>query len=91
MAKISSSFLAVAGNSVFNKSEWIPTGDAFTLKEIWDATGMAYKDIEGDEAEITAAEFTDGSTSLRISVPLKDGQVIELKADHNIQNNFEEG
>ena len=91
MAKISASFLAVAGNSVFNKSEWIPTGDAFTLKEIWDATGMAYKDIEGDEAEITAAEFTDGSTSLRISVPLKDGQVIELKAGRNIQNNFEEG
>ena len=91
MAKISSSFLAVAGNSVFNKSEWIPTGDAYTLKEIWDATGMTFKDIEGDEAEITAAEFTDGSTSLRISVPLKDGQVIELKAGKAVQNGFDEG
>lgn len=91
MAKISSSFLAVAGNSVFNKSEWIPTGDAYTLKEIWDATGMTFKDIEGDEAEITAAEFTDGSTSLRISVPLKDGQVIELKAGKATQNGFDEG
>ena len=91
MAKISSSFLAVAGNSVFNKSEWIPTGDAYTLKEIWDATGMAFKDIEGDKAEITAAEFTDGSTSLRISVPLKDGQVIELKAGKATQNGFDEG
>ena len=91
MAKISSSFLAVAGNSVFNKSEWIPTGDAYTLKEIWDATGMSYKDIDGDEAEITAAEFSDGSTSLRISVPLKDGQVIELKAGKATQNGFDEG
>jgi hypothetical protein len=91
MAKISSSFLAVASNSVFNKSEWIPTGDAYTLKEIWDATGMTFKDIEGDEAEITAAEFTDGSTSLRISVPLKDGQVIELKAGKATQNGFDEG
>jgi hypothetical protein len=91
MAKISASFLAVASNSVFNKSEWIPTGDAFTLKEIWDATGMAYGDIDGDEAEITAAEFSDGSTSLRISVPLKDGQVIELKAGKATQNGFDEG
>ena len=91
MAKISASFLAVASSSVFNKSEWIPTGDAFTLKEIWDATGMSYKDIDGDEAEITAAEFSDGSTSLRISVPLKDGQVIELKAGKATQNGFDEG
>jgi hypothetical protein len=91
MAKISASFLAVASNSVFNKSEWIPTGDAFTLKEIWDATGMSYKDIDGDEAEVTAAEFADGSTSLRLSVPFKDGQVIELKAGRNIQNNYDEG
>ena len=91
MAKISSSFLAVAGNSVFNKSEWIPTGDAYTMEEIWDATGMSYKDIDGDEAEITAAEFSDGSTSLRISVPLKDGQVIELKAGKAVQNGFDEG
>lgn len=91
MAKISASFLAVANNSVFNKSEWIPTGDAYTMKEIWDATGMSYKDIDGDEAEITAAEFSDGSTSLRISVPLKDGQVIELKAGKATQNGFDEG
>ena len=91
MAKISASFLAVANNSVFNKSEWIPTGDAYTMEEIWDATGMSYKDIDGDEAEITAAEFSDGSTSLRISVPLKDGQVIELKAGKATQNGFDEG
>ena len=92
MAKISSSFLAVASNSVFNKSEWVPTGDAFTLKEICDATGMFdYKDIQGDEAEVTAAEFSDGSTSLRLTVPFKDGSSIELKAGKAIQNGYDEG
>ena len=92
MATISKSFLAVASNSVFNKSEWVPTGDAFTLKEICDATGMFdIKDVEGDEAEITAAEFSDGSTSLRITVPFKDGSSIELKAGKAIQNGYDEG
>jgi hypothetical protein len=92
MATISKSFLAVASNSVFNKSEWVPTGDAFTLKEICDATGMFdIKDVEGDEAEITAVEFSDGSTSLRITVPFKDGSSIELKAGKAIQNGYDEG
>ena len=92
MAKISSSFLAVAGNSVFNKSEWMPTGDAFTLEEVCEATGMFdYKDIAGDEAEVTAAEFTDGSTSLRLTVPFKDGSSIELKAGKATQNGHDEG
>ena len=92
MAQISKSFLAVANNSVFNKSEWVPTGDAFTLKEICDATGMFnYEDIDGDEAEVTAAEFSDGSTSLRITVPFKDGSSIELKAGKGIQNGYDEG
>ncbi len=91
MAKISSAFLSVVSNSVFNKSEWMPTGDAYTLKEIWDATGMSYEDIDGDEAEITAAEFSDGSTALRITVPFKDGTEIELKAGKAVQNGFDEG
>ena len=92
MANISKSFLAVASSSVFNKSEWVPTGDAFTLKEICDATGMFnYEDIDGDEAEVTAAEFSDGSTSLRLTVPFKDGSSIELKAGKAIQNGFDEG
>lgn len=92
MATISKSFLAVANNSVFNKSEWVPTGDAFTLKEICDATGMFnYEDIDGDEAEVTAAEFSDGSTSLRLTVPFKDGSSIELKAGKAIQNGYDEG
>lgn len=92
MATISKSFLAVASNSVFNKSEWVPTGDAFTLKEICDATDMFnYEDIKGDEAEVTAAEFSDGSTSLRLTVPFKDGSSIELKAGKAIQNGYDEG
>ena len=92
MATISKSFLAVASNSVFNKSEWVPTGDAFTLAEICDATGMFnYEDIKGDEAEVTAAEFSDGSTSLRLTVPFKDGSSIELKAGKAIQNGYDEG
>ena len=87
MATISKSFLAVANNSVFNKSEWVPTGDAFTLEEICEATEMFdYKDIQGDEAEVTAAEFSDGSTSLRLTVPFKDGSSIEA-----IQNGYDEG
>lgn len=92
MATISKSFLAVANNSVFNKSEWVPTGDAFTLAEICEATGMFdMKDVDGDEAEVTAAEFSDGSTSLRLTVPFKDGSSIELKAGKAIQNGFDEG
>lgn len=92
MATISKSFLAVASNSVFNKSEWVPTGDAFTLKEVCDATGMFnYDDIDGDEAEVTAAEFSDGSTSLRLTIPFKDGSSIELKAGKAIQNGYDEG
>lgn len=92
MATISKSFLAVASNSVFNKSEWVPTGDAFTLEEICDATGMFnYENIDGDEAEVTAAEFSDGSTSLRLTVPFKDGSSIELKAGRAIQNGYDEG
>jgi hypothetical protein len=92
MATISKSFLAVANNSVFNKSEWVPTGDAFTLEEICEATEMFdYKDIQGDEAEVTAAEFSDGSTSLRLTVPFKDGSSIELKAGKAIQNGYDEG
>ena len=92
MATISKSFLAVASNSVFNKSEWVPTGDAFTLEEICEATGMFnYKDVAGTKAEVTAAEFSDGSTSLRLTIPFKDGSSIELKAGKAIQNGFDEG
>ena len=92
MATISKSFLAVASNSVFNKSEWVPTGDAFTLAEICEATEMFnINDVDGDEAEVTAAEFTDGSTSWRLTVPFKDGSSIELKAGKKIQSNYSEG
>lgn len=76
---------------VANPLEWSPVGDKFTLEEIWDAAGMSYKDIDGNESEVTAVEFSDGSTTLRISVPLKNGHVIELKAGKVIQNSYDEG
>lgn len=92
MKKLSVSFMAVAQQSVFNSSEWKPVGDAYTLKEICDQTGLFnYKEIDGDEAEITEAEFSDGSTTLRITIPFKDGSDIELKAGKAIQNGYDEG
>lgn len=91
MAKISVSFLAVAGKAMFNKSEWKPVGVAYTLAEIWEAQGINYGDIEGDEATVTEVEFSDGSTSLRISVPMKDGSTIDLHAGKAVQNNLDEG
>ena len=73
-------------------SKWTPIGDAFTLKEICDETGMFdYDDILGDEAELIGIEFADGSSTLRIAIPLKDGAKKELKAGIGIQNKYEEG
>ena len=73
-------------------SKWTPIGDAFTLKEICDETGMFnYDDILGDEAELIGIEFADGSSTLRIAIPLKDGAKKELKAGIGIQKYYEEG
>ena len=92
MATINASFLSVAKQSVFNPSEWVPVGDAFTLEEICEATGMFdLKDVNGDEAEITATEFSDGTSTLRLTVPFKNGTSIELKAGKAVQNGFDEG
>lgn len=93
MKKLSVSFLAMASSSVFNSSEWKPVGDKYTLEEICGngALGFAYKDIEGTEAEVTETEFSDGSTALRLTITLKDGQQPELKAGKAIQNGFDEG
>ena len=90
---ISKSFLAVASQSVFNSSEWKPVGNKYTLEEICEAgaLGFSYKDIDGDEAEVTETEFSDGSTTLRLVVSLKDGQEPELKAGKGIQNNLDDG
>lgn len=90
---ISKSFLAVANSSVFNPSEWKPASKKYTLEEICNegALGFNYKDIEGEEAEISETEFSDGSTTLRIVLNLKDGQEPELKAGKGIQDNFDDG
>lgn len=77
---------------VANPLEWSPTGEKFTLEEICEATDMFnLNDIDGDEAEIIAAEFSDGASSLRICIPFKDGSSIELKAGKVIHNGYDEG
>ena len=80
MAKISASFLAAATKAMFNPSEWRPVGEKVSLKDYWEAVypGL-YGRIDGDEAEITATEFADGQVGLRIAVPIKDSDPIELK------------
>ena len=82
MAKISASFLAVAGNSMFNSSEWRPFGEAYALKDIWEAQFPdqdLYNNIAGDEAEVVAVEFASGDTALRLEIPFKDGTSVQLK------------
>lgn len=91
MATFSASLVAVARQSVFNKSEWTPKGDAYTLEELSEILGFNYKDIQGDEAEITATEFESGDTTLRITLGFKNGTSLELKAGKHIQNNCDEG
>ena len=72
--------------------DWTPVGDKFTLEEICGATSMfSYGDILGDETELTEIEFADGSTTLRIIIPFKDGTKTELKAGKGIQSNFADG
>lgn len=73
-------------------NKWTPIGDAFTLKEICDETGMFnYDDIRGEEAEIIRMEFAGGSSTLRIVIPFKDGTKKELKAGRGIQKKYDEG
>jgi len=73
-------------------NKWTPIGDAFTLKEICDETGMFnYDGILGEEAEIIRIEFAGGSSTLRIVIPFKDGTKKELKAGIGIQKKYDEG
>ena len=73
-------------------NKWTPIGDAFTLKEICDKTGMFnYDGILGEEAEIIRIEFAGGSSTLRIVIPFKDGTKKELKAGIGIQKKYDEG
>ena len=88
MATISKSFLAVAQNSMFNKSEWKPVGEAYSLKDIWDATNPGlFEEIDGDTAEVVAVSFENGD-ALRIEVPFKDGTSVQLKL---AKGDYEEG
>lgn len=77
---LSRSFMAAAAKATFNSSEWKPFGEKYSLKDIWKVTNPGlYDQIAGDTAEVTATEFRDGSISLRITVPFKDGSSLELK------------
>lgn len=82
MGTIAKSFLAVAGNSVFNSSEWRPFGEQYGLKEIWDAMYPGqdlYENIDGNEAEVICVDFASGDTALRLEIPFKDGTSVQLK------------
>ena len=82
MAKINADFLEIAGKSFFNKSEWNPVGDAYSLKDIWDAQFPGenlYENIDGDTAEVVAVDFASGDTALRLEVNFKDGSSVQLK------------
>ena len=88
---IAKSFLAVAGNSVFNSSEWRPVGEAYSLKDIWTAQHPdqdLFGNIEGDEATVVAVEFASGDTALRLEIPFKDGTSVQLKL---AKGDYEEG
>ena len=76
---ISKSFFAAAQSAMFNKSEWKPVGEAYSLKDIWDATNPGlYEMIDGDAAEVVAVSFENGD-ALRIEIPFKDGTSVQLK------------
>lgn len=78
--RLSKGFLQAASQSSYNTSNWVPVGDKYPLKDIWDQLYPGhYKDIEGDEAEVIAQEFDDGNIALRIAIPLKDGSTHDLK------------
>lgn len=80
MAKISTMFLTAANKAMFNSSEWKPTGEEHSLKEYWDAVQPGlYKKIDGEVAQVTATTFSDGNVGLRITVPIKGGDTIDLK------------
>lgn len=76
---ISKSFFAAAQSAMFNKSEWKPVGEAYSLKDIWDTTNPGlYEMIDGDAAEVVAVSFENGD-ALRIEIPFKDGTSVQLK------------
>lgn len=76
---LSATFITAASKSMFNASGWQPVGEAYSLKDIWEAQDIDYSAIDGDVAKVTATNFADGNVGLRISVPFKDGTKVELK------------
>ncbi len=59
---------------------WVHYGEEYSLRTIWAVTNPGqYEQIDGDVAYVIGVEFSDGSVSLRIEVPFKNGNSIELK------------
>ena len=85
------SFLSLVADSMFNSSDWAPVGEFYTLDEILEsgALGFAKKDVVS--TTVREVEFSDGSTTLRIEVLLKNGQKPQLKAGKAIQCNLDDG
>lgn len=77
----------------YNPFEWLPVSEKFTLEEICDAEilNFNYSDIQDDYAVIKETKLSDGSNTLRIIIPLKDGTNTELKACKGIQKGVVEG
>lgn len=82
MAKVnlSPAFMAATDKAMFNASEWKPSGEKISLKDIWNVTNPGlYENIKGNTAKIVAVDFADGNIGLRIEIPFKDDTSIQLK------------
>ncbi len=69
---------------------WTPYGEKYSLKEVWNITNPGqYEQIDGNLAVIVVEDFPDGTAALRIRVPFKNGNSIDLKLSN--QSYLEEG
>lgn len=72
-------------------NEWIPYGDSYSLKDIWEAQFLdqdLYSNIDGETADVVCVELANGEKVLRIEIPFKDGTSVQLKLD---SGDYEEG
>lgn len=88
MAKvtISQSMLQSASQGIYNPNSWERVKDdegnvvpPVSLKNLWAAAMPGqWKKIDGDKAVVTLTIFPSGDTALRLAIPIKDGEPIEL-------------
>ena len=73
-------FIEAALRAQFPKGSWFPVGNPIPLKEIRKiAQPGLWENIDGDTATVIAIELSSGEEVLRISVPIKGGNSVELK------------